>query len=202
MSTTGATGAVHRAIGLFVPKRSALRRRSDRIEVTARWVLLLVGLLFLPFALSAGSQVAAAHQVTAAAQRAERHQVTAEVLAPPQDGANARPDVTTDDTRAPVRWTAADGTPRVALVRVPSSASPGDTRTMWVDRADNPTPAPPGPSDPAEQGVLATLLLVLADVTVSLLLLAGLRWVLDRQRLRAWDAAWRRFTGPDHESRR
>ena len=34
-----------------------------------------------------------------------------------------------------------------------------------------------------------------------LLLLAGLHWVLDRARLRAWDAAWRRFTGPDHESR-
>jgi hypothetical protein len=202
MGTTPASGAVERAIGLFVPKRSELRRSSDRIEVVARWAVLLVGLLFLPAALTVGSELAASQQVTAAAQRAERHPVTAEVLAEPDSAAVARPDITPDGLRAPVRWIAADGTTRVALVRVPSTARPGDSRVLWVDRDDRPTAAPPSPGDPAEQGFLTAMLLVIGDLLVSLFLLAALRWVLDRARLRAWDAAWRRFTGPDQESKR
>lgn len=49
---------------------------------------------------------------------------------------------------------------------------------------------------------MTALFLVMGDVLVSLLMLAALRWVLDRARLRAWDEAWRRFTGPDHENKR
>ena len=56
----GTTGAVSRAIRLFLPKRSSLRRRSDGIELTARWVLLLVGLVVVPVALTIGSEVTAA----------------------------------------------------------------------------------------------------------------------------------------------
>ncbi|MDD7939531.1 hypothetical protein PHK61_13995 [Actinomycetospora lutea] len=196
------TDAVRRAVGLFVPRHSELRRNSDRAEVTARWVLLIVGLLFLPVALTVGSEVTArlAPQVTI--QQAERHQVTAEVLAAPDLRTSARPDTVSEDFRAPVRWTAADGTSHVAVVRVPASAEPGEARTLWVDRADRPAPAPMSPTSPAAQGALTTVFLVLADLVLSLLLLAGLRWVLDRARLRAWDAAWRRFTGPDHESTR
>lgn len=66
MSTTPESGAGGWAVGLFVPKPSALRRLSDRVEVAARWVLLLVGLLFIPVALTVGSAVTASQQSAAA----------------------------------------------------------------------------------------------------------------------------------------
>jgi hypothetical protein len=193
------TGSARRVLGAFVPKRSTLRRRSDRIEVGARWLLLLLGLLLVPVALAVGSDVTARLAPQVALQQAERHAVRAEVLAAPTDGS---PDSVTGDHRAPVRWVAADGTPRVQELRVPSTARRGDPRVVWLDRQDRVTVAPMPPDRPAGQGFLTALFLVVADVTVSLLLLAALRWVLDRGRLRAWDAAWRRFTGPDHESTR
>jgi hypothetical protein len=201
MGATGFAGAVSRAVGLFVPPRSSLRRRSDRIEVGARWVLVLLGLCFLPVALSVGSETAASLEVSAAAQRAERHQVTAVVLADPEDRAVGH-GAAVGDLHAPVRWIGADGAPRVALVRVPDTARVGDPRVLWVDREERPAATPPSPSYPGEQGVLTTLTLVLADLALSLLLLAGLRRVLDRARMRAWEEAWRRFTGPDTESLR
>ncbi|GAA4783330.1 hypothetical protein GCM10023200_15960 [Actinomycetospora chlora] len=192
------TEATRRAIGAFVPPRSELRRRSDRVEVAARWVLLLLGMLVVPVALAVGSEVAAGMAPQVAAQQAERHLVTGEVLAVPTDG-----DTDSSGTwRAPVRWTAADGTTRVADLRVSSAARPGDARPVWLDRADRPTTAPMPAERPGAEGVLTTLLIVFSDLVLSLLLLAGLRWVLDRARLREWEAAWRRFTGPDHESTR
>jgi hypothetical protein len=194
------TGAVQRAIGLFVPKRSDLRRRSDKAEVAARWVLLLVGLLVVPVALAIGSQVSADLVPQVAMQRAERHEVSAEVVADPARPGSSPTDVW-DEARAPVRWIAADGTPRVALVRVPATARTGDTRVLWVDAHDRPTIAPVAPNYAQAQGFLTTAVIVLGDLLVSLALLAGLRWLLDRARSRAWDAAWRRSTGPDHESR-
>jgi hypothetical protein len=201
MSTSPTTAALQRAIGLFVPRRSALRRRSDRIELAVRWVLLIVGLLLLPIALTAGSEASASTAALAEAQRAQLHQVSAEVLAGPDTGSPVRPDATAGGPQASVRWIAGDGTPRVALVRAPSSTRAGDARTIWVDRADRPAPAPLEPGDAATQGALTVMLVVLGDLVVSWLLLGALRVVLDRRRLREWDAAWRRFSGPDHEKR-
>ncbi|GAA4731331.1 Rv1733c family protein [Actinomycetospora chibensis] len=198
----GATGAVYRAIGLFLPKRSSLRRRSDGIELTARWVLLLVGLIIVPVALTIGSEVTAALAPQVEEQWAERHQVTATVLERPVNHNSARSDVTDQDRRAAVGWRAADGTMREAEVHVGLSARPGDPRVLWVDRADRPTPPPITASYPAAQGLLVTIAILLGDLLISLALLIGLRWVLDRMRLRAWEAAWRRFTGPDTESLR
>ncbi|WP_433038271.1 Rv1733c family protein [Actinomycetospora sp. CA-053990] len=198
----GTTGAVSRAIGLFLPKRSSLRRRSDGIELTSRWVLLLVGLIIVPVALTIGSEVTAALAPQVEEQWAERHQVTATVVARPENHNSARSDVTADDLRAPVRWRAADGTMRVSEIRVGPTARPGDSRVLWVDREDRPTLAPITASYPVEQGLLTTVAILLGDLLISLSLLVGLRWVLDRMRLRAWEAAWRRFTGPDHESMR
>ncbi|GLZ49657.1 membrane protein [Actinomycetospora sp. NBRC 106375] len=196
------TEATRRVIGAFVPRPSTLRRRSDRIEVGARWVLLVLGLMLLPVFLTIGSSVTARLTPQIATQQAERHQVTAVVLAPPENDTGARPNAESYGFRAPVGWTAADGTRRVVVTHVPSDTRRGDTRTLWVDRADRPTVAPMTPAYPAGQGILTTLFLVVLDLVVSLQLLAALRWVLDRARLRAWERAWRRFTGPDHESRR
>ncbi len=160
-----------------------------------------MGLLLVPVALAIGSQVTADLVPQVAAQRDERHEVSAEVLADPDRLSSSRTDVVSDEARAPVRWIAGDGTPRVALVRVPDTARPGDTRVLRVDGHDRPTTPPMTANYPQVQGFLTTAVILLGDLLVSLALLAGLRWLLDRARLRAWDAAWRRFTGPDHESR-
>jgi hypothetical protein len=204
------TGPARRAIGLFVPPRSALRRGSDRLEVAARWVLLTVGLVLLPLALAAGGEVTARLAATAAVEQEERHPVLAVVQPsasrnlPPGGDVASRPaydgsDPSSDVVRAPVRWLGADGLPRTGLARVPEGTAPGETRVMWVDAADRPRPPPMPPTAPGAHGAMVTVFLLLIDLTVSLLLLAGLRQVLDRARFRAWDRAWRRFADPEPE---
>ncbi|MDD7939451.1 hypothetical protein PHK61_13580 [Actinomycetospora lutea] len=205
------TGAARRAVGLFVPPRSTLRRGSDRLEVAARWVLLLAGLLLLPAALAAGGEVTARLAATAAIEQDERHAVIAEVLPrptrhPPAGGDVAsRPvgdgasDPSSDVVRAPVRWLGADGFPRTGLARVPEGTAPGERRVLWVDAADRPTPPPMPSTAPGAHGALVTAFLLITDLTLSLVLLAGLRHVLDRARLRSWDRAWRRFADPEPE---
>ncbi|MFC5139986.1 hypothetical protein ACFPK1_17230 [Actinomycetospora rhizophila] len=202
------TGPARGAIALFVPPRSALRRGSDRLEVAARWVLLIAGLVLLPVALSVGGEVTARLTVTAAIEQGERHPVLAVVQPsasrdlPPGADVASRPahdgsDPSTDVVRVPVRWLGADGLPRTGLARVPEGTAPGETRVLWVDAADRPTPPPMPATAPGAHGAMVTVFLLLIGLTVSLLLLAGLRHVLDRARLRAWDRAWRRFTDPE-----
>ncbi|GAA4936443.1 hypothetical protein EV188_114131 [Actinomycetospora succinea] len=204
------TGAFRRAIGLFVPPRSELRRGSDRLEVAVRWVLLLAGLLLLPVALAAGGEVTARLGAQAAVEQGERRPVVAEVLPAGSPGAPVGGDVTSapllggadpasDVVRAPVRWIAADGLPRTGLARVPDTTRPGDTRVLWVDAADRPTPPPMPPTAPGAHGAMVTAFLLVIDLTASLVLLAGLRHVLDRSRLRSWERAWRRFSDPEPE---
>ena len=123
------------------------------------------------------------------------------MLAAPEE-ALARPDVTGRQPPGARALGRRRGAERVYRVPVPASARPGDVRVLWVDGEDRPTRAPMPESYAAGQGILATLLVLLGGLLVSLALLAGLRWYLDRLRLRAWDEAWRRFTEPGHESLR
>jgi hypothetical protein len=165
-------------------------------------VLLLVGLLLVPVALAVGSDVTARLAPQVAVQQADRHQITGEVLAAPGDADGTRTETADHQWRAPVRWVGVDGTVRVSDVRVPSHIRPGDARMLWVDREDRLVAAPMTPDRPAAQGFLTAVLILVGDLVGSWLLLVALRWVLDRARFRAWDAAWRRFTGPDTETAR
>lgn len=205
----GRAGAVRRAAGLFVPPRSALRRGSDRLEVAARWLVLVAGLLLTPVALAAGGEVTARLAAEAAIEQEQRRPVVAEVR-PAGDaaagadvastpGPEALSDPATDVVRAPVRWTAADGSLRTALARVPETARPGEQRVIWVDAADRPAPPPMPSTAPRAHGAMVTVFLLLVHLVVSLVLLAGLRHLLDRARLWSWDRAWRRFTDPEHQ---
>jgi hypothetical protein len=194
---------LRRALGLLVPPRSALRRRSDRIEVAARWVALVLTLLVGPVALWSGGEVTARSTPQVSVEHAERHQVSAEVLRAPAKGSVSARDVgTLHRGPARVRWVAADGTERVAAVHLAGGAEVGDHAPVWVDRADRPVPAPLDPTEPAVRGVYAALLLLAGDVLLALGAMAVVRRALDRGRLRAWELAWRRLSTPGTDTLR
>jgi hypothetical protein len=79
--------------------------------------------------------------------------VTAELLGEPEAGTDF---VRTEGagrrhTPAPVRWTAADGSVRVASVGVPASFHAGEHARFWVDRAERVVGPPIGPREPDSQ---------------------------------------------------
>jgi hypothetical protein len=171
--------------------RNPLRRRTDRIEAWISAALLAAFLIGAPlFASSLGHWV---HQGGLAEQRAQQswHQTSAELV--------------TDAARVPMyefrlswqntvavraRWTGPAGQPQSGVVSAPSGSRAGQTVQIWVDGSGRATGAPLGAAELGRRVVGAE---VLAPVALAVLLfcLAGVvRWVLNRRRLKAWEAAW------------
>jgi hypothetical protein len=169
--------------------RNPLRRRSDLIE---GWLLPAAIAAFLaagPFVAGAAGLWVRADNMAARGAQLSWHRVSATLL-------QAAPGPEMSDNGAntwvvwtPARWNA-DGRPRVASVPVPAGTWAGSTVPVWLDRAGN-VRLPPLTAAQASNRVLVAALTALAGLAV---LLAGMallaRWVLDRRRLAAWEAAW------------
>jgi hypothetical protein len=90
----------------------------------------------------------------------------------------------------PATWTAPDGRIRNGEVNVATGLAAGQTVPIWVTTAG----LPAGP--PLTRGAVvarSALAAAVAPIVLGIVLafLAGVtRWVLDRRRLAAWDAAW------------
>ena len=176
--------------------RNPLRRGTDRVEAALRVVLILLIMVAVPIAAVVVGRWAdhdALHR--AQAQRAADRQVTAVLLE--DSPATGVPDPYTSVQTAwvPARWQPPGEPPRTGQVLALVGARKGSTVQTWVD----PSGAVTDP--PLERRVIVgdVWLAVMATGLMSLLvlLMAGVlvRRVLDRQRLRAWEAEWR-ASGP------
>ncbi|HMG62566.1 MAG TPA: hypothetical protein VK599_06420 [Streptosporangiaceae bacterium] len=171
-----------------------LRRRSDLI---AAWLTPAAIAIFLVLGpLVAIGAIAAAHAGVTTARQAGRdlHPVPAVLLQ-----AVPGPLMTADGTNswvtwAPARWTA-DGRPQAGRIPATSGTRAGSTVPVWLDRAGH-VQNPPLTASQARDRVITAAAAALAALAVLLtgLGIAG-RCVLNRRRLAAWEAAWRR-TGP------
>lgn len=167
-------------------ERNPLRRRSDRLETRARIAALLLCAVAVPVAVEAG--VLAHHHLSAAAAHevATRQRHTAVVVDEPHVSAARSVLVTT----ARVAWTGTSGETRRATVLAPPGTRGGDRMTVW-STPDGVVTAPPlSGRDVLALAVLTGAGLVLGAVALSLVLLAVLRRLLDRRRLRAWETEW------------
>ncbi|MET9382502.1 hypothetical protein ABZY09_15835 [Streptomyces sp. NPDC002928] len=174
-------------------RRSALRRRSDVIEV---WTALVVAVLLFVGAPLAGAAAAWwAHdqaRALAAAQRAERHRVRAEVTGqtpetlPSAEGGPQR------TYRVAVRWTEAGGKVRTATARVPAGTHQGDVVDVWFDARGRNVVPPPGESAVWQHTLTMGACATGGAVALVLLGHGAVRRVTMRHRLAEWERDWAR----------
>ena len=176
--------------------RNPLRRRTDRLEAVLRLVMIILVVLAMPAASVAAGRWAdhwALRQVQT--QRTINHQVTAVLLrAAPKTGI-PDPYTSVETTWVPARWQPPGQPPRTGEVLAVAGARKGSTVRIWID----PSGAVTHP--PLDHRVVAgdVVMAVMATLLVSGLMLLGAaglaRRMLDRRRLRAWEAEWR-ASGP------
>jgi len=163
-----------------------LRRRIDKVAACLAALLMALFLIGAPVL-----SMAVAHWVghtAATAQRAARSwsQVPAVLLR----GAPLTAGWVFGPSWVPARWTAPDGHERAGTIPVSTRMAAGRTVRLWVDGAGSPTGPPPRYGALVASEALTAALATAALGIVLLGLARAGRWVLDRRRLAAWEAAW------------
>jgi hypothetical protein len=167
--------------------RNPLRRATDRLETVLLAVLIIAFAAGTPFAAVAVGGWAHAHAYREQrAQVATERRVTAVVqrLIQPNSGDLG------DNILVAARWTAPDGDRVTANVFDPTGVEAGDTLQVWVTLDGQIANPPLLNSQVSGQGALGE-----AGGAVAGLLLLGVAWaatrtVLDRRRLKSWEAEW------------
>ena len=176
--------------------RNPLRRGTDRVEAALRLVIILLAVVAVPAAAVAAGRWADHYGLRLAqTQRAANHQVTAVLLEDAPESGISNP-----YTNEQTSWVSARRQPpgqpsRTGQVLALAGARKGSTVQTWIDPSGAVTDPPPDHRfivGDVWLAVTATCLL-----SWMLLLAAGVlvRRVLDRRRLRAWEAEWR-ASGP------
>ncbi|MET8563795.1 hypothetical protein ABZV75_25710 [Streptomyces flaveolus] len=174
---------------LWRRRSNPLRRPEDIIEawvVLAVWVIMVIG-----GAVAALVTVRGAEQEFTE-QRAHRHPVPAVLIGDAPRGGSA--DWSTDSrVRAPVRWTAPDGTLRTGRALVEQGLKSGARVTVWQDDQGRLTVSPA--ASRAEGHVEAALFGTGAALAAAAPVFgagAFARARLDRRRMAHWDQEWDR----------
>ena len=172
--------------------RNPLRRGTDRVEAALRLVMVILVVVAVPAAAVAAGRWAdhyALHR--AQVQRTVNHQVTAVLLEDAPATGVASPYTSVHTTWVPARWQPPGQPPRTGEVLAVAGARKGSTVRTWIDPSGAVTKPPPN-----HRIVVGNVwLAVMATCLVSWVLLLAARMlvrrVLDRRRLRAWEAEWR-----------
>ena len=184
------TGRLHRRLREFWPDRNPLRRRWDRTEA------LILGGLLAAFVI--GGTLAAliagrwAYEGALHARHAElaaSHQIPAVLLA------TASLQSAEYYASANAWWRAPDGTRHTGQVFAPAGSPAGTKVKVWVDAEGRLAGPPLQPSQVQGQGVLASVLAVMAVGTVLWGTGLAVHGVAEGRRMAAWDDEWQAF-GP------
>ena len=163
-----------------------LRRRIDKIAAGLAALLMAVFLISAPMLSMAAARWTG--HAAATAQRAARFwsQVPAVLLrgAPLTAGSEFGP------SWVPARWTAPDGHERAGTIPISTRMAAGRTVRLWVDAAGSPTGPPPRYGALVASEALTAAVATVALGIVLLWLAWAARWLVDRRRLAAWEAAW------------
>jgi hypothetical protein len=171
--------------------RNPLRRGTDRVQGALRLVMIILVVAVIPAAVAAGRWMDHYALHRAQAQMAMDHKVTAVLLRDAPATGVPDPYTSVETTWVPARWQPPGQPPRTGEVLALAGARKGSTVRTWID----PSGAITDP--PVDHRVIVgdVWLAVTATLLLSglLLLAAGelTRRMLDRRRLRAWEAEWR-----------
>ncbi|WP_121751194.1 hypothetical protein [Streptomyces sp. E2N166] len=170
-------------------RRNPLRRREDVLEA---WILLIVWLVIALLGPVAGVLGAEISAHSAAQRRAERHAVTATLVS--EVPHNVLADGTTGGrVDATVRWTAPDGTRHTGKAAVDGGLKAGSRVSVWTDRQDRLTPAPPTATQAGVDAAFMGAASSFAVVTTAAAGYYGARSVLNRRRRAALEDEWQQI---------
>jgi hypothetical protein len=191
-------GPVRRTLRRFTLGSGPLKRRSDRLQVLGRFVVVLTFLVSPPVAVATTNAATTHLERVADAEAAERSRSHAVLLedarAPDVDLSDDGDYVVSSDRPVLARaaWTVPGpaGTTREGTVVVPPRTPAGTSVEVWVDRDGNLTRPPRSragiPGTAAAIGVLPLIGVPLAGWA----LYAVLCLVLDAHRERRWGQDW------------
>lgn len=170
----------------YWPDGNPLRRRSDRLEGAGLAVALLLVLGSVWPAVAAGRQ---AHDAAVRAGDGGRMRVWATLLADTPVTSLSFGAVVAGKTTA-AWWTMPSGEQRTGQVSAPALAKAGTQVPIWVDAGGRPALAPPGREEVRATAVVTGMMVWTVAAALTAVAFAAFRWLLDRARYRAWDAAW------------
>ena len=166
-----------------------LKRPSDRAEVLARVLLVIVVLTGVAVALAVATATGTSTQSAADAQSASRYRVTATLVEDPASAA-AGSEQTRVDAAVTARWTAPSGQAREGVIAVPVGARAGSTTTIWIDHEGDITTRPLDGSDVAARAIVYGFSTFIGISALAGLAYLGLKVWLERSRMRRWAADW------------
>jgi len=173
-----------------------LRRGTDRVEAALRLVMIILVVVAVPAgAVAAGwwADHYALHK--AQAQRAVNHQVTAVLLEDAPATGVPNPYTSVPTIWVPARYQPPGLLPRTSEVLALAGARKGSTVRTWLDPSGAVTDPPLDHRVVVGDVWLAVMATCLVSGLVLLTVATLVRRVLDRGRLRAWEAEWR-TSGP------
>jgi hypothetical protein len=190
---TPTDGAIRRALRRFTLGSGPLKRRSDRVQVLGRVVVVLSFLVAPPIAVAVATATTTHLEAVADAQEAARTRTTAILLedaAPAAHDPSGYSDLSGTPVQVEARWTGPDGLAREGVVLARPSLPAGSVVPVWVDREGDLTRTPLDRAGiPTSAMVTATLPLIGVPV-VTWTLYAALTYALDARRERRWEQDW------------
>jgi len=183
------TWTVGRVLRWFTLGSGKVKRRSDRLQVMARVLLVCTLTTSVPIALAVGSAAHAQARSQAAAEAAARHQQDARLL----EDAVVPPNGTQSDTAtaaAMAVWSGPLGERRQGIVPAPVGAKAGALVPVWVDRDAHRTRKPLTDGEVTLRSVGWAVVTLVGFCVFSCGAYRCFRIGLDRSRSRRWAAEW------------
>jgi hypothetical protein len=184
---------VRRSLRRFTLGSGPLKRRSDRLQVVGRFVVVLSFLLAPPLAVAAATATTSHLQEVADAEHAARSPTSAVLLEeagdPVTDGTDSG-GYSVARVQARAEWAVPGGGSREGIVLAPPRTAAGTVVPVWVDGEGNLTRAPFDraaiPMSAYVMGALPLVGMPLAAWTVY----AVLCFALNASRERKWERDW------------
>ena len=187
----GPGGRCRRAIRRLTLGSGALKRRSDRVQMVARFGLVLSVVLAPVAAATALATTTTRLEAVAAEQEAVRHPVDAVLLVEARglrDPAAGHASAALVPVRA--AWRIPDGPPQEATVFVAPGTPAGTTVHVWLGPDGGPVAPPLSVGDIAGTAMATGVIVLLAVPLGAWALYAGLVLALDTLRAHRWAEEW------------
>jgi len=183
---------LRRSLRRFTFGSGPLKRRSDRLQVLGRLVVVLSFLLAPPLAVGTANLAATHLQAVAASEAADRSRTRAVVLtdAPSPARISGEYSVTLATVPVPAVWAAPGGATQQGVVMVDPGTRTGAVVPIWVDREGALTPPPLDPVGIPDSAAAVGALPMIGLPVVVWLLYALLCGVLNAHRERRWAEDW------------
>jgi hypothetical protein len=186
------TGTLRAAVRRFSLGSGPVKRRSDRVQVAARLLVVLAFLCAPSLAVLTATKTAGRLQAVAATQTAERSRTTAvtDADAPPAGSSTPAGEYVDESPGVPAHWTGPSGADRDGRVPVLPGTPAGTAVPVWVDRQGDLTEAPMSASDVQSSAMGAALLPLFGVPAGAVACYAALCAALDARRDRRWTDGW------------